>query len=326
MLVLVFMGATLTDFYASRNSVKLTFREKLLRYITLKNQFPTERGHIMSGRTKQAQAVAADTLPFPTTRTPSAEELEELAGMGMETAGADDVALSRLAVAQLVSPQIVAGGPDSIDGLKAGEVFDATLGERLGESFLFLPVAYRKRWQIWGERSKKEGVLAVFDTPEILDECGPDARTNPKARILPSGHEVREAAFFFGWRLDDDGTKKGDAVIVMESTQLRTARLWLTLARGELLPSGSMAPLFWRVYKLSTRRNANAQGTWWTWHVDRTEDTVLSLAGNTADRLIEAQRVNEFIDEHPLVRVGHVNDALANGNGSAAQLASGSQS
>ena len=236
------------------------------------------------------------------------QELEGLAGMGMETVDpTSDLALSRVAIAHQLSPQVDEDENEYVDGLKPGEFFDATMGERLGRAIRFVPVAYRKRYVEWGDRKNQEGVIAIHETSAILDQCQPGARRDPRLRFMDNGNEIRETAYFFGWLIEESGQRR-DCYIAMSSTQLRRARNWLTLARAEMLEkedgSTMLAPLFWRIYILTTRRESNAQGSWYSFNIARSKDTIESLASKNLsiqEIIKEAVTINEAMQEHPLI-------------------------
>ena len=251
------------------------------------------------------------------------DSMEGVSGLGMETVDpTQDLALSRIAIAHKLSPQVDEEQGAYIEGLKSGDLFDATLGENLGDSVEFIPVSYRKRWVEWGERSSQAGIVQVHSTPDILDKCQPGARRDPKMRFMSNGNEIRETAYFFGWLLEENGNRR-DCYIAMSSTQLRKARAWMTLAKSELLEksdgSQMVAPLFYRVYILSPRRETNAQGTWYGFNIQRSEKTIQDVAHKhlpLSDIVNEAKAINEAMDEHPLLVSGAINNNPKIGTGS----------
>ena len=233
--------------------------------------------------------------------------LAELSGMGMETVDPNvDLSVSHINIAQALTPQKDKEDPVYIEGLEEGEFYDVALGERLGREIRFIPVAYRKRWLVVGTREDgTEGLIQVCDDDSIIDECQPGAREKPKLRFLDNGNKVVETAYFFGWLVEEGGVRR-ECYITMSSTQLRKAKSWIGLARSEMIDDGSggliMAPLCWRIYTLTTRRESNDQGKWYGWHVARSDDTLASIAGNNlADILKDAHDVNNNIDAHPLL-------------------------
>ena len=246
--------------------------------------------------------------------------METVSGLGMETVDpTQDLSLSRIAIAHKQSPQVDEEQGAFIEGLKPGEFFDATLGERLGTRIEFIPVSYRKRWPEWGDRAAQQGIVHIHTSPEILDKCQPGARSNPKMRFLENGNEIRETAYFFGWLLEENGARR-DCYITMSSTRLRQARAWMTLAKSELLEkedgSQIIAPLFYRVYIITPRREINPQGVWHGFNIQRSEKTIEDVAHKhlpLEDIITEAKAINESMDEHPLLTSGGTAPQLQSG-------------
>lgn len=249
------------------------------------------------------------------------KEMEALAGLGMETVDPTaDLALSRIAIAHQLSPQVDEDHADYIEGLKPGEFFDATLGIRHGKSLRFVPVAYRKRYVEWGDRKAQEGIISVHVSSDILDECQPGARRDPSLRFLNNGNEIRETAYFFGWLVEEGTLRRTLCYIAMSSTQLRRARNWMTLASSEMLEKADgttmMAPLFWRIYNLTTRKETNAQGSWYSFNIARSDDTIEAVVSKSlpiADIINEAVTINNAMDEHPLLVPGATPAQLESG-------------
>ena len=193
---------------------------------------------------------------------------EEMAGAGMESVTSSDVIVPRLTIAQGLSPQLSKSKPEFIKGAKIGDILDVGLGEAFPEGILFLPVMYRKEYLEWGSRESGKGLVNIHKDPSIMDQCTKDEKTN--AMMLPNGNLVQQTAQIIGMNLTAGGRR---SFIGMASTQLKRARLWMTMATSERLKrsdgSEYQPPLLYRSYYLTTAEESNAKGTWSVWQIAR---------------------------------------------------------
>lgn len=193
---------------------------------------------------------------------------EEMAGAGMENVTSSDVIVPRLTIAQGLSPQLSKSKPEFIKSAKIGDILDVGLGEAFPDGILFLPVMYRKEYLEWGSRESGKGLVNIHKDPSIMDKCTRDEKTG--AMILPNGNIVQQTAQFIGMNLTAGGRR---SFIGMASTQLKRARLWMTMATAERLKrsdgSEYQAPLLYRSYNLTSAEESNAKGTWSVWQISR---------------------------------------------------------
>ena len=191
----------------------------------------------------------------------------EYAGAGMETVGASDLLIPRLAIIQKLSPQIDKTSPAYVEGAEEGDICDTGTG-RLHDEVLFIPVIYRKQWIEWAEPRGAGAIVQIYNSQSILDECTRDKDGPPR---LPSGNPVIETAQFSGFLVED--TQYSKTFIAMSGAQLRKSRRWLNLSTSEKIRHPEQgpitAPLFWRSYILGTQPEKNAKGTWAGWTIAR---------------------------------------------------------
>lgn len=194
-------------------------------------------------------------------------DFEDFAGAGLENVGAGDLLVPRLAILQKLSPQVDPSEGEFIEGAKVGDIADLGTGELFPDGIWFLPVFYRKDYLEWFPRATGKGLANVHASPAILDQCVPDDRNRP---TLPNGNYVAETAQFFGVNLSAD---RRLSFIPMASTQLKKARRWNTLAKGEKLHRSDgtefTAPFFYRTYHLTTVDEENPEGKWKGWKIER---------------------------------------------------------
>lgn len=81
-------------------------------------------------------------------------------GRGNENVRAEDVAIPRLEIIQVLSP-IREDNPDA-----EGQLYNSVTGEIYGDSVLFVPVVFVKQYLVWKERKAGGGFRGAFATEE----------------------------------------------------------------------------------------------------------------------------------------------------------------
>ena len=214
---------------------------------------------------KQTQSVA---LPF---------DPSKVAGQGMESVGAQDLLIPLLLIAQKNSPQVDENNPAYIAGVRPGMICNTGLQTAYDE-IAFCPFKYQKVYIEWAPRDTKKGIMAIHKDASILERCNVNDRNQFK---LPNGNTVVETAQLFGWQLEE-GVAPRLVLVSMKSTQMRKARLLLTLAKSEEIEVNGdtfAAPLWWRTYSFGTVPENNAQGSWYGWTVKR-DKTLQEFCGD----------------------------------------------
>jgi hypothetical protein len=234
---------------------------------------------------EESKEVATVGEHLPST---SFQDFEEHASAGMEEVSSKDVIIPRLTLLQSLSPQLNKKKGEYIEEADIGMICDLGTGDLFPEEILFLPVHYRKDYLEWAPRATGKGLIAIHTDPRILDNCKKDDKNK---LVLPNGNYIAETAQWFGLNLS---AGRRPCYIPMTSTQLKRSRRWMTMAIGERLvrADGSefAAPLFYRVYRLSSATDSNAEGEWATWVVNR--DVALpDIKSNVDWRQIKAEAV-----------------------------------
>lgn len=195
------------------------------------------------------------------------EEFAELAGLGLENVSTSDLLIPRITILQSLSPQLQRNKSEYIEGAQSGDLCDVGLGELLPKPLWVLPVYFKKQWLEWAPRASNKGLVAMHDTPAILDDTRPNDRGRP---TLPNGNYIAETAQFYVLNLSCGGRK---SFLPMVSTQLRKSRKWLMMATSEKVADGRggtfTPPLFFRTYMMTTVPESNAEGSWEGWKIDR---------------------------------------------------------
>ena len=220
-------------------------------------------------------------------------------GLGLEEVTAEDIQRSRLAIVQKGSPQIDPDEDSFIEGAKLGQIMDTALSTTW-DDVRFICVDYRRRHYEW---SPAGSLVTIHDVEQKHDG-------NFK---LPNGNKISLTAVFTGWVLEPNSNERHMAFVSLASTQLRKAKSWITLAHNEKLPNKMKAPLFWRVWRLSSKKEYNVKGSFYGWVINRL-GTIEEYAKETKsdlDKIIsEAVEMNQLIKKEMnryLLRSGYKN-------------------
>lgn len=205
-------------------------------------------------------------------------------GLGLEDVSVEDIQRSRLAIVQKGSPQVDEDEDAYIEGAKVGQIVDTALGITW-DSVGFICVDYRRRWYEW---SPGGSLVKIHD-----NEVNHDGNF-----LLPNGNKISLTAIFTGWVLEPDSNERRVAFVSLASTQLRKAKSWITLANNEKLPNGMKAPLFWRLWKFSSKKEYNVKGSFMGWVINRLgtiEDYAKKTKGDTDELISEAVEMHGLI-------------------------------
>lgn len=188
----------------------------------------------------------------------------EAAG-GFEEAGADAYALPFLTVLQSNSPQLKKDKEQFVEGAVEGDWYNTATQERFDgtEGLLVVPIVYQPRLVEWVPREAGGGYVAThrpedFDLTKLpLDE--------KRRSVLPNGNTLVDTRYFYVIQILPDGATR-NAVLAFTSTQLKRARLWMTLMSNRRFVDANQkpyaAPMYTHAYKLTTHRESNEKGEW----------------------------------------------------------------
>jgi len=211
-------------------------------------------------------------------------------GAGLETIGADDLAIPFLSILQSGSPQCKKSDGAYIKGAEEGmihntvsnEIFDGDTGLQV------IPTAYQRKFVEWKPREEGGGLVNQY---EPNDPILSNMKTIDGKDFLPNGNNIVQTAYHYVIAVGPDG-KPMQAVITMSSTQLKKARRWNSMiaSRRENIDGKVITPpMFGQVYNLTTVPESNDMGTWFGWSI-----TSAGLV-NQADVYMEAKAFHESV-------------------------------
>jgi len=193
---------------------------------------------------------------------PTEINFAEDANAGLNDLSAQDVAIPFFVLLQKMSPQL-----DSVEGAKAGQIFNTVTNEVCDE-LLVIPCAYKREFVEWTPREQGGGLVAQhsIDSTTLKQAIrSPEGRLTSKA-----GNWLVETAYHFVLAMTKNGVERG--LITMTSTQLKKNRRWNSLmagiklkdAEGKMFTPGRYS----HFYKLSSQQEQNDKGSWYGWNIE----------------------------------------------------------
>lgn len=178
-------------------------------------------------------------------------------GRGSENVTANDLAIPRLKLLQMISEEIIPGGPKQIEGATAGMIMNSLNNELNSGLFVvnlnFTPkvVAWKKRKLGGGleaQASTREEVIAELESRDLkLEEY--DISDNPQHLVLI---------------LDDEGKPKGTALLDMPGTKVKVSKVWNSLIQ-EQEDAGN--PRFGCIWQLGVQSETNPSGNYFNYDI-----------------------------------------------------------
>jgi hypothetical protein len=179
------------------------------------------------------------------------------AGAGLENIRIEDTRIPTLKILQGLSPELAEGDPKYIEGAKQGMFLHSVTRQLYDgkEGVMIIPVHFHKQWVEWRPRQAGGGFVAAYDSRE-------DALAQVK-----EGNEIQETANHF-LLIRDENNHWVPIVLQAKSTMLGFSRSFNAMmqslridvpGRGPVQP-----PSFAAIYNLSTARQQNDKGAWYT--------------------------------------------------------------
>lgn len=213
-----------------------------------------------------------------------------------------DLTIPFLRIAQKLSPQVDKDAAEFIPGLEPGMIFNTATGE-FWEADAGVPVVIgttRRELTEWKPRGSGDGSGLVANHGTDLSPLGAsDVGKNEKGKpITGGGNELVEAMQYYVLQTDLETGMADPAVISMSSSNFKPARdlnLMIRTAKFQT-PDGRIInkpSSFLYVYRLTTVKRSNADGTWYVFKAERfclTEELK-----NGRDLLIKASEFKKMV-------------------------------
>ena len=196
--------------------------------------------------------------------------LEADAGVGLENITTEDMQIPFIRIIQALSPQLQKDDPLYIKGAEQGDIFNTVSQEiyKQDEGVTLVPAFFEKKFLEFQLRSSGGGFVR-----ELAADDKDITMTSREGTIemLPNGNELVRTHQHLVIAKSADGTI-APSVLDMKKTQLKVSRRWNTLKNSARLPSGALMPIYGTAWQLTTVLEANDQGKWFNYKLDRIND------------------------------------------------------
>jgi len=194
-------------------------------------------------------------------------DLENMAGLGTDEIGMEDMSQPWLKLLQPLSPECTKGQPEYVEGAEPGK-FVYTATNKVVDELELYPLKFRHSYIEWVPRSAGGGFIADHD---IVPD---DVKPHPERRgvmVKPSGSEVIETITYIFAMRQTDGSL-APAYASFTSTQLKAVRkLNTTLKMLKIQGKNGLftPPIFASRVTATSESARNDQGTWYKWVLTR---------------------------------------------------------
>lgn len=196
----------------------------------------------------------------------------DVAGAGLEGAGAESFAIPFLGVLQKISPQVDEADAKFIEGAKPSMLFNTVSNELFDgkEGVLFIPCAYQRKFIRWAPRGSEGGfkgehtpeeIERLRDGGQIVEVDGrlyapkEDGSVDPKKCDYYS-----DTRNHFGLLVSGDSASQ--VLLSLSSTQIKKSKQLNSMIR-QRRANGQPAPSFACRFKLTTALESNDKGNWY---------------------------------------------------------------
>lgn len=196
-------------------------------------------------------------------------------GTGMEDVTSEDMTLPRYTILQGLSPQVNSRKDEYIDGAKMGMVL-STASNKVVDTQRMVFAAYERRYIEWTPR---EHPCPFTDLPQVTggglykdygtdDSIRAECREWEKNASLwtPRGNELVVTGTWYV--IDPDTLSTG--FLAMGKTQFTSSKKLMAGIRDEKLLTKNHgiqpAPLFYRIWEMSTRLREHDGNEWFVWN------------------------------------------------------------
>jgi len=217
--------------------------------------------------------------------------LEADSGIGLENITTEDMQIPFIRIIQALSPQLQKDDPLYIKGAEQGDIFNTVSQEiyKQDEGITLVPAFFEKKFLEFQLRSSGGGFVR-----ELAADDKDITMTSREGTIemLPNGNELVRTHQHLVIAKSADGTI-APSVLDMKKTQLKVSRRWNTLKNSARLPSGALMPIYGTAWQLTTVLEANDQGKWFNYKLDRVND----LTPDIEKMMLEARNMYQGVSK-----------------------------
>lgn len=235
--------------------------------------------------TKKENVVAIKDEHLPSTEVDI--DFSADAGAGLEGADKDSFAIPFISALQGLSPQC-----ETVDGAKPGLLINTVTNE-VASTLRVVPVAFQRRYNRWVPRSAGGGFKGELSVAEVdaLISSGQATRDEEDNKLLLGEDELVDTRNHFVLLLNEHGGWT-PALISLSKTGIKRSKRWLSVINSiqkfDKANKPFTPPSFSHIYKVSTEKETNNDGSWFSMKFDL-EAPVTNLELYNAAKAFHAQ-------------------------------------
>ncbi len=175
------------------------------------------------------------------------------APMGNDQVTSDDIQIPRIKILHQLSPECEDGGPQHVEGAKAGQYLNTVTNETY-DDLMVVNVSFERQFVAFRKRTAGGGLVGTYASEaEAIEDINNNAEEDiDKVDINES---IRHALLL----LDSDGNVVSPATMDLTGSRLSVSRNWNS---NILMKCGDNLDRFAIVWKLGAKRMKNSKGTW----------------------------------------------------------------
>lgn len=176
--------------------------------------------------------------------------LDENAGSGFESMGADDIAVPRLLIAQALS-DVTQNGK-----VPAGHFYNSITGEDYGDTVKVIVCHFQKVWVEW--KKNQGGYVGTYPVNGLDGVTGDNFKGMEHKDADGNINDVIETWYYLVTL--PEHPEAGYMIFGSTRGNLKYLKGWNTQMKYLRTPSGKPAPLFSSIWELATGKDTNKKG------------------------------------------------------------------
>lgn len=186
------------------------------------------------------------------------------AGQGLEGTDKNAFAIPFITILQGLSPQL-----ETVEGARPG-LFINVITNQIMKEVVCVPCAYQRRFLRWEPRELGGGYRGELNPIDVETGKVPNIKTDDEGRMTIDGDELKDTRHHYVLVQTETGSWQ-PALISLASTQIKKSKRWMSRIQGiELRDEKGKTytpPSFSHIYRLTTVKEENQKGSWWSLNV-----------------------------------------------------------
>jgi hypothetical protein len=171
-------------------------------------------------------------------------------GQGSQNVSAEDMAIPRLKLLQLISEEVMPSSPKFIEGAQAG-MFMNSVTSQLHNSLFVINLHFSRKTVVWKKRKSGGGMFGTYaDEPEALAAL-------EAAGENVNQYDIAENPTHLVMILSDEGKPSGVALLDMPGSKVKKSKIWNTNINKQ---EEAGLPRFGCVWELAVVAESNSSG------------------------------------------------------------------